>query len=565
MPRKIEKAPEIEYTNVPYSFLGFSGIKPPGTNIDYTPEMIKEFVKCSQDPLYFITNYYYIVELDKGLTKINLWDFQYDFIDHLHNNRFSIILASRQVGKSIISVGYILWYILFHPYKYVAVLSKKAKDASDIMKKLKRSYESIPQWLQQNVAGWAQTSITLENGSEVTSQATTETAGRSASANILFLDEFAFVPQNIATDFYKSAYPIISNSKESKVIICSTPNGHNHFFMMLDKARKGENAYKDFVIHWTQVPGRDEEWKKETIANLAINPHIDDANSTFAQEYDLSFENSDKKILIGPGIQRRIANHISNNVKEIQSSIAELKEMDHLTIFEDPDPGFGYYISADVAEGIGKNYSVAHVLKLLPEGYKQVAIYRNNSIIPVAFSYVIETISKAYNNASILIENRNPGNSTLDHLFYMIESQNVIHSSFKKKDELGIKTTKKNRDKGITKLKEYLEYEILEINDFITFGEITNFVRNKFGKFKAESGCDDTVMALVLFCYWTTREEFEGFGSDEILRKTRQKIEKDNPYLLDLNKINKLESEKGGITVVNNLDYVTYLNLKRKK
>jgi hypothetical protein len=545
----------IDFTPILTTFDGIDGLKPRGTKINYTPEMISEWVKCHNDPLYFLDNYYWIVDLDKGLIPIELWDFQKDLINHIHNNRFSLVLASRQVGKSIITIGYILWYILFNNHKEIAVLSKTAAAASEIMGKLKRAYIQIPQWLAQNVVGWAGTSISLENGCHVSSQATTENAGRSASANILFLDEFAFVPPNIANKFYASAYPVISNSKTSKVIICSTPNGHNHFYVLYDKAKKHENSYKEFIIHWKQVPGRTEEWKKETIANLALEDGVD-GEAKFAQEYDLEFENTNSKTLLSAAIQRKLANWISENSKiEFLNGISDAIEQ--IDIYELPNNNSDYFLAADVGNGIGQDYSSFSILKAENDIFKQVVTYNCNTINPIAFAEIIDRISKLYNNAFVLIENNGPGESVIDHLWYTLDFENLIHLE---KNSLGIRTTPKSRNKGITKLKEYLEYGAIQINDFETLQQITHFSRNpKNGKFEAEAGYkDDLTITLILFSVFTTNQIFSSYLNNEefydnLHEKIKRELLDENPYLINYDNIYNVEQP---ITIVTAQDII---------
>jgi hypothetical protein len=548
----VDDSPKIEYEPLPVSFNGIEGLKPRGTTIEYTKEMLSEWYKCYQDPLYFISNYYYIVTLDNGLEKIKLWDFQVDFIRHLHDNRFSIILASRQVGKSIITIGYILWYILFRNHKEIAVLSKTANAASEIMGKLQRAYIQVPQWLSQNIVGWAGTSISLENGCHVSSQATTENAGRSASANILFLDEFAFVPTNIANKFYRSAYPVISNSKTSKVIICSTPNGHNHFYILYDKAEKNENFFKVYKIYWDQVPGRDEVWKQMTIANLDLEGK-GGGEAAFAQEYELKFENASSKTLISASAQRFIADFISRNSVEL--SIDKLvDDLPGLKIYEKPQRtesfNLNYFLSADVGAGVGGDFSSFVIIKVENKQYKHVATYNNNMIIPIAFAEVINKVSKYYNNAQILVENNGPGGSCADYLWYTLESDNMINLD---KNANGCKTTKPLRDKGITKLKEYLEYHVMELNDIEILQQIEKFVLNqKNGKFEAEKGYhDDLVMCLIQFCYFTMDSSFESYLNYEsnISSMIKERVVEDNPYLIDYDKI---MGQSGAVTIVSN-------------
>jgi len=536
----VEVAPKIDYKPFPCSFDGEEGIKPPGTNIDYSPQMLQEFYKCARDPLYFIANYYYIVDLDKGLVQIDLFDYQKELVQHVHNNRFSIVFASRQVGKTIISGGYILWYLLFNDYKEIAVLSKTGPDANDIMRKLKRSYKAIPQWLQQNIVKWNTETIELENGSKVFARCTTEDAGRSAAANILFLDEFAFVPTNIAQSFYTSAYPIISNSKTSKVIICSTPNGYNHFYVMYSKALKHENFYKPYIIYWWQFPGRDEQWKKQTIANLSMEEGID-GEAKFAQEFDLQFDNVSMRALISSDIQKRISDHILNDVNEIK--LEEFQDIENLSIFEDVQKGYVYFIACDTGSGVGSDNCAASVIKIERGKYRQIATFYDNYISTIEFAELINKLSLYYNNAYLLIENNGIGISTVEHLWYVLDTSTLITID---KNGLGVKMTKPFRAKGIIKLKEYLKYDTLEINDFRALQEISKFTQNlKTKKFEAEAGSnDDFVMGLVIFSHFASDLQFDSFldgnssgGVESINALIKEKIKEDNPFIMNYDKI----------------------------
>jgi len=528
---------DVIYTPVGYSFLGQDGIKPPGTKIKYTEAMLREYMKCAEDPVYFIENYYFIVDLDKGLTNITLIDYQVDLVQHMHDNRFSVVLASRQVGKTIITVGYLLWYLLFNSYKEIAVLSKTGPDASDIMRKLKRAFVQVPEWLQQNVTEWNMGSVSLENGNKIYARCTTEDAGRSASANILFLDEFAFVPQNIANQFYKSAYPIISNSKESKVIICSTPNGYNHFYTIYQRAVRGDNFYKPFVIYWWQFPGRDEEWKKQTIANLATEEGMSnsDGEAKFAQEYDLNFDNTSVRALLSSESQRRISDRLIS-VTEIENH--PLSKIG-VRIYEDYQEGYVYFACVDTGGGAGADYHALNIIKVEPGKFKQVAVFYDNEISTVEYAEVVDAVSKHYGKAYQLVENNGVGLSVVDHLWYTLESPSMIILD---KKNLGVRMTKMLRNKGIAKIKDYIETGVLEINDVDTLRELSFFTQNaKSKKFQAEAGNnDDLVMSLVMFGYFSNDMSFDSFledkskgGLDAIRKNMREKISEDNPFAID--------------------------------
>jgi hypothetical protein len=255
-------------------YLGNSNLKAAGVNVNFSPEQIEEYVKCSQDPLYFIKNYVKIVSLDKGLVPFEPYDFQEDMIHTIHENRFVIGKLPRQTGKSTTIISYLLHYVLFNQSMSVAILANKLTTARELLGRLKLAYEYLPMWLQQGVVEWNKGSIVLENGSKILASATSSSAVRGGSFNYIFLDEFAYVPQNVAEEFFSSVYPTITSGKSTKVTIISTPKGLNMFYRFWVNANKkwgeeGKNEYVPIEVHWSDVPGRDDAWKKQTISNTS--------------------------------------------------------------------------------------------------------------------------------------------------------------------------------------------------------------------------------------------------------------------------------------------------------
>lgn len=260
------------------TYLGNINIKPANVQQDFTEEQVQEYLKCSQDPLYFIKNYVKIISLDEGLVPFHTWKYQDNMINTIHNNRFVIAKLPRQSGKSTTVVSYLLHFILFNPDVSVAILANKQATAKDLLGRLKLAYEHLPKWLQQGIVEWNKGNITLENNSKVLASSTSTSAVRGGSFNMIFLDEFAYVPENVADDFFSSVYPTISSGKETKVLIISTPKGLNMFYKLWRDAEEGNNSYVPIEVHWSEVPGRDDKWKKETIANTS--------QSQFRAEFD---------------------------------------------------------------------------------------------------------------------------------------------------------------------------------------------------------------------------------------------------------------------------------------
>ena len=262
-------------------YLGNPLLKKANVKIDFTPEQVKEFIKCKNDPIYFTKTYVQIVSLDEGLVPFKMWDFQEELIRKFHKSRFNIAKLPRQTGKSTTVVSYLLHYLIFNDSVNVGILANKASTARDLLARLATAYENLPKWIQQGVVVWNKGNIELENGSKILAASTSASAVRGMSFNIIFLDEFAFVPNHIADSFFASVYPTITSGKSTKVIIISTPQGMNHFYKMWQDAVNGRNDYTYHEVHWSQVPGRDAKWKEETIKNTS--------QRQFTQEFECEF------------------------------------------------------------------------------------------------------------------------------------------------------------------------------------------------------------------------------------------------------------------------------------
>lgn len=266
------------------SYLGNLNLKPTNVPINFTEEQVQEYIKCSEDPNYFIQKYIKIINVDKGLIPFEMYDFQRKIVQTIHDNRFTIAKLPRQSGKSTTVVSYILHFILFNPSVNVAILANKQTVARDLLTKIKVAYEYLPKWIQQGVGEWNKGSIVLENGSKVMASATSSSAIRGGSYNVILLDEFAFVPPGIAEDFFSSAFPTISSGTSTKVIMVSTPRGLNMFHKIWTEAEEGRNEFKPIEVHWSDIPGRDSAWKEQQIRNSSIEQ--------FRQEFECVTEDT---------------------------------------------------------------------------------------------------------------------------------------------------------------------------------------------------------------------------------------------------------------------------------
>ena len=495
-------------------YLGNANLKSAGVNINFSPEQIEEYMKCANDPLYFISNYVKIVSLDKGLVPFEPYDFQEEMIESVHKNRFVIMKCPRQSGKSTTMVSYLLHYILFNQNMSVAILANKLSTARELLGRLKLAYEYLPMWLQQGVVEWNKGSIVLENGSKALAAATSSSAVRGGSYNCIMLDEFAYVPQNVAEEFFSSVYPTITSGKDTKVIIVSTPKGLNMFYRLWVNATKkpgeeGKNEYFALDVHWRDVPGRDEEWKKQTIANTSVEQ--------FRTEFETEFLGS-MHTLVAP-----------EKLKCLVYRTPEYLNNEGLRIYQRPIPDHKYIMVVDTARGQGQDYHAFSVVDVSCIPYRVVATFRNNMLAPMLYPNAIYPIARQYNNAYTLVEINDIGGQVADILHDELEYDNIIYVSMQgRKGQVvnggfgakgssinGVKTSTAVKRIGCSILKNLIEDTKLIVEDFNTVDELTTFVA-KGDSFEAEDNHhDDLAMTLVLFSWLTTQAYFKSItGSD---------------------------------------------------
>jgi hypothetical protein len=486
---------------------GNASLKRAGIEISYTEEQVAEIIKCTEDPVHFIKNYVKIVNVDRGLVPFDMWPFQEEMVKTFHENRFCIAKMPRQVGKTTTTVGYMLWSVLFNPDYTVGILANKGSLAREILDRLTKAYEYLPLWLQQGVVVWNKGNIELENGSKIFAYATSAAGVRGGSYNLIFLDEFAFVPHNMAQDFFQSTYPVISSGQTTKVIIVSTPNGLNQFYKMWTDSIEGRSTYKPLEVHWSQVPGRDEAWKNETIRNTS--------EEQFRVEFETEFIGSSATLISGTKL-RSLAFH--NPISSDEG----------LDIYEQPIPGRLYICTVDCAEGVEADYSTINVVDVTQTPYRQVAKYRNNKLPLLFFPTIIYSVAKKYNEAYALIETNNIGQQVVDILHYDLEYENIyklehhhikgqsISAGFRRSTSFGIKTTKSVKKIGCANLKTLIENDKLIINDFDTIAEMNTFSRVRDSYSAEEGNNDDLVMGLVLFAWLTAQTFFKDSTSIDV-------------------------------------------------
>ena len=512
-------------TNVSH-YLGNPNVKAPHSNLDYTPEQLREYKKCMEDPIYFAETYVKIMSVDFGTIPFTLYDFQKGMVDSFKSNRFSICKLPRQCGKSTTSVAFILWYILFNQGKNVGILANKGELAQELLGRLQLAYESLPFWLQQGVETYNKRSIVLENGSRVIATSSSGSAARGMSFSLIFLDEFAFVPPHDAEDFFRSVYPTISSGSDTKMIVVSTPKGMNHFYKMWMEAQEGRSAFKPIEINWWDVPGRNEDWKQQQIANTS--------EDQFRQEFETQFIGS-ASTLISP-------TKLSN-----MSFVNPIRKKDEVDFYEEPKEGRRYLITVDCARGLRLDYSAFVVFDVTTMPYKVVAKYRSNTITPMIYPQFLANIGHYFNNAHILVETNDVGGQVVSSLHEDMEYENVLKTISKGRagfvlgegqgSKLGVTTSSSVKTKGCSNFKSLIETDKLLTEDYEIYVEMTTFTRkndNVNSAFAAEPGTnDDLVMCMVLFG-WCVGSEYwkdltETNPSESIYRDKLEEVDDDMP------------------------------------
>ena len=482
-------------------YLGNPNLKKAHTKSRFTKKQVDEVMKCLEDPKYFIEHYLKIVTIDKGLVPFEMYDFQRKMVDTFHDNRFTICKLPRQSGKSTIIVSYLLHYVLFNDNVNVAILANKSSTARDLLGRLQLAYEYLPKWMQQGVLNWNKGSLELENGSRIVAASTSSSAVRGSTFNIIFLDEFAYVPNNIAEEFFSSVYPTISSGKSSKVMIVSTPHGMNMFYKMWMDAVNKKSTFVPVEVHWSEVPGRDEAWKEQTIKNTS--------ESQFQTEFECEFLGS-------------VDTLINAQKLKTMAVIDPKRSPGGLDVYELPIKDHTYIITVDVARGVQNDYSAFVVIDSTKAPYKIVAKYRNNDIKPIVFPNILKKVADHYNKAYVLIEINDLGQQVADAMQFELEYDNmmmvtqrgragqVLGGGFSGRgNQLGVRMTKGTKKIGTSNLKSLIESDKLIINDFDIIAELSTFI-SKGKSFEAETGAhDDLVMCLVIFSWVANQRYFK--------------------------------------------------------
>jgi len=502
-------------------YRGNKNLRKSGLTQKWTKRQLIEWKKCHDDPIYFIKKYVKIVHIDHGIVPFELWDFQEKLINDLHNNRFVVGCWSRQSGKSSTIAAYMLHYVLFNSNKTCAILANKAAGAREILGRIQMAYELLPFWMKMGVEDWNKGNFNLENGSSIIASATSSSAIRGLSISFLLLDEFAFVPKNIAEDFFRSVYPTISSGKESKIAVISTPYGMNHFYKLWNEALTGVNGYVSNRAYWHQVPGRDDVWKAETIRNIGLE--------AFDQEFAIEFLGSSGTLIS------------SAKLSAMSYRTPILQNDDGFKMYYAPKPDHAYIMTVDTAEGLGLDSHAISVFDVTEKPYQQVAVYKNAFLEPLLLPDICLSIAIKYNEAFIMVELNHLGPQVANTLYQDLEYENmmfttiggrsgqVLGGGFAGKAQIGVKSTTQSKRVSCSLTKTLIENDQLIINDFDTYSEFTTFARNK-NSYEAEEGANDDLVTTVRLFAWITgqkyfKEDLERDLRDNLNRQSINRME----------------------------------------
>lgn len=493
------------------TYNGNSNVKRDGATTQYTQYEVDEYIKCRDNPAYFARKYCKVIHLDKGLVDFDLYPYQEKMFSHFANNRFSIVLACRQSGKSISSVAYLLHYAVFNATKTVAILANKGATSQEMLSRVTLMLENLPFFLQPGTKALNKRSIEFSNNSKIVAAATSGSSIRGMSVNLLYLDEFAFVED--AATFYTSTYPVVSSGKDTKVIITSTANGiGNMYHKLWEGAVQKTNEYIPFRVDWWDVPGRDDEWQAQTISNTS--------KLQFDQEFGNTFFGTGDTLIDGGTLMELRA---INPIRHLEGGA--------LLVYKEVEKGHNYICVVDVAKGVGGDYSTFNIIDTSVTPFEQVCVYRNNKISPILFPNIIAKYALTYNKAYVIVENNDQGTIVCNGLYYELEYEDLHVESAMKSNGLGVTMNKKVKRLGCSTIKDIIEGRKLKLNDQETIIEISTFVAKGQSYEASDGNHDDLMMNLVLFGYFTLGTQFSDLSDvnmkDLLFNQRMTEIEND--------------------------------------
>ena len=515
-------------------YLGNPLVKRAHVSMELKPEHLLELVKCRENPIYFAENYCRIISVDEGIVPFKLYKFQKRMIKQYFENRFSLTVTARQMGKTTSVATFILWFALFQADKECAILANKGAQAQEVVDRIRMMYEYLPFFLQTGATVYNKTKLVFDNRSIIFSAATSASSIRGHSVALLYIDEAAFIENDM--QFYESTYPVISSGQKSRVIMTSTPKGkRGMFYKLYNDGLEGKNDYKVITVKWDHHPNRGEKWRDQTLRNTS--------KQQFAQEFECSFLGSSGTLIDSECLQSLTFKNPINHIEEVLEDgtiVPKVNVDEHFYVYEEYDPKHRYVMIADPSEGLGQDYSVCTVIDVTQIPYRVVAKYRNNYISPILFPHTIVNIAEAYGQPPVLVEANNACGGQVSYiLYYELEYENTVLTKPDAKGrslqtdgrsaQPGVKTTTRVKSIGCANLKTLLENNTLEPNDFHIVEELGTFIQ-KGKSYEADEDChDDTVMTLVLFAWFVKQDFFADYAQSDIGKflfdKNRMEIE----------------------------------------
>ena len=467
-----------------------SGLKAANVAVSYTEEQIQEYIKCRQDPVYFIENYAKIVSLDEGVITFKLYDYQKNYIRALHENTRTLTMWPRQQGKSTTVAAYTAWYINFNEHKSAAILANKQSIAVEIFRRVQFIIENLPPWLQQGISEWNKTSLTLENGSVCFAAATSPSAVRGKSISLLILDEMAHMNPRLADEFIKSVFPTISSSETAKMAIISTPNGLNHFYKLWTDAESQRNDFITLQASWRDHPKRNQAW---------ADKHLKEVGPvTFTPEYECSFVGSSYTLIDG------------NRLATIPFQEPFYKKA-NLEIFKKPIDKHSYVITVDTSRGAHQDFSAFTIIDVSAMPYEVVGIFKDNTISTLEYPHLIFNTAREYNNAYLLIETNDLGEEVSNVIWHEYEYENVYFTDAKglafRRGYPGVRTTSKVKSLGCSVLKELIEKDQLILNSFRIIEELGVFVLSRKSYAADDTSINDDLCTCLWLFAWLSKQD----------------------------------------------------------
>lgn len=480
-------------------------LKREGVRIEWTIEMLQEWVKCRDDIEYFAEKYGSVIHIDYGIIKIKLREYQKDMLNIMANHRSSIHCLSRQLGKSTAVAIFLAHFVIFNEHKNVGILAHKGSMAAEVLSRVKDVIEFLPDFLQPGIVIWNQGRIQLDNGCQIGAFSSDPNAVRGQSFAMLYLDEAAFI-ENFK-DTWKAIKPVISSGKKSKIILTSTPNGLNSFYDLWQAAiSKSGSKFEPYTADWTCVKSRlyNDAGKFDDGEEFKASEIADSSREQFAQEHENSFQGG--------------SNTLINGFKLSKMKCIDVTPEENIYTYVEPKEQHKYILAVDTAEGRGQDYHAIHVIDVTEYPFEQVAVYHSNTTSHLLLPAILYKMAMQYNQAFVYCELASTGESVMNGLFMDMEYENIIMDDTKQsagRRDLGMKPTKKTKALGCSALKDLIEKDKLKIHHKETIEEFRHFV-TKGNSWEAEDEYhDDLVTSLICFAYLTLQDRFSDFVEKE--------------------------------------------------